>query len=106
MMQTEMKLEARHSTERLVITSNGEDDNTLANFIAAVASGNITIDVIKIHFPESELFSKSNESYFDHYWETDENAKPSFHAVGIIKPKSPLLLRLEAKNKTQEKKAA
>gem|GEM_PF-4303716 len=105
-MQTEMKLEARHSTERLVITSGGEDDNTLANFIAAVASGNITIDVIKFHFPESELFSKSNENHFDHYWESSEDAKPSFHAVGVVKSKSPVLLRLEAKNRNQEKKAA
>ena len=58
-MQTEMKLEARHSTERLVITSSGEEDNTLSNFISAVASGAISIDVIKIHFPDSEMFSKS-----------------------------------------------
>lgn len=106
MMQTEMKLEARHSTERLVITSSGEEDNTLANFIAAVASGAISIDVIKIHFPDSELFSKSNESYFDHFWESSEDAKPSFHAVSVVKPKSPVLLRLEAKNRNQEKKAA
>ena len=107
-MQTLMKLN-RHSfsTERFVVTTCGcEHERTLANFIAAVASGGITIEVIDTHWPDAELFVGNDENYLDHAWETVEDAKPAFNASGVIKQKSPLLVRLEAKNKAQEKKAA
>lgn len=106
MMQTKIKLNRNYSSEPFIITSFGEDDNTLANFIAAVASGSITIECVKTNFCDSELFVKTEESYLDHSWETVIDANPSFHAVGTIKPKSPLLLKLEAKAKSAEKKAA
>ena len=105
-MQTLMKLKPSYSSERFIITSSGEEDNTLANFIAAVASSAITIEVIKTEFSNSELFARTDESYLDHTWETVSDASPSFHAVGIIKEKSPLLLKLEGKAKSAEKKAA
>tara|TARA_E500000081_G_C6053162_1_gene314667 strand:- start:271 stop:594 length:324 start_codon:yes stop_codon:yes gene_type:complete len=106
-MQTKIKLNRNYSSEPFIITSSGAvDDNTLANFIAAVASGSITIECLKTNFCDSELFVKTEESYLDHSWETVIDANPSFHAVGIIKEKSPLLLKLEAKAKTASKKEA
>ena len=105
-MQTLMKLKPSYSSERFIVTSGGEDDNTLANFIAAVASGAITIEAVRVNYPDSELFIGNDENYLDHTWETLSDAAPSFNAVNVCQQKSPLLLKLEAKNKAQEKKAA
>ena len=105
-MQTLMKLKPSYSSERFIITSGDEHENMLANFIAAVASGAITIESVRVNYPDSELFIGNDENYLDHTWETVSDASPSFHAVGIIKEKSPLLLKLEGKAKSAEKKAA
>ena len=105
-MQTLMKLKPNYSSERFIITSGEEHENMLANFIAAVASGAITIEVIKTEFSNSELFARTDESYLDHTWETVSDAYPSFHPVGCLKEKSPLVIKLEAKAKSAEKKAA
>ena len=105
-MQTLMKLTPSYSSDRFIVTSGGEHENTLANFIAAVASGAITIESIRTNYPDSELFIGNDENYLDHTWETVSDAAPSFHAAGVIKQKSPLLVKLEAKAKSAEKKAA
>lgn len=105
-MRTLMKLKPSYSSERFIVTSGEEHENMLANFIAAVASGAITIETVRINYPDSELFIGHDENYLDHIWETVSDASPSFHAVGSIKQKSPLLVKLEAKAKSAEKKAA
>ena len=105
-MQTLMKLKPSYSSVRFIITSGDEHENMLANFIAAVASGAITIESVRVNYPDSELFIGNDENYLDHTWESVSDASPSFHAVGIIKEKSPLLLKLEGKAKSAEKKAA
>lgn len=105
-MQTLMKLKPSYSSENFIITSSEEHENMLANFIAAVATGAITIEAIRTNFPDSELFIGNDENYLDHTWETVSDAKPSFHAVNPIKQKSPLLVKLEEKAKSKEKKAA
>ena len=103
MIETLMKLKPGYSSERFIVTSDGKHENTLANFIAAVASGAISIEAVRTNFPDSELFIGNDENYLDHTWETVSDAAPSFHAVNVVKPKSPLLLRLEAKKRNQEK---
>jgi len=102
-MQTLMKLKPSYSSERFIVTSGEEHENMLANFIAAVASGAITIETVRINYPDSELFIGHDENYLDHCWETVSDASPSFHPVKVCQEKSPLLLRLEAKKRNQEK---
>ena len=97
-MRTKMTLSTEYPSLRIVMGSNEEHDHFLAAFVAAVASGAITLDKLETKFPDNELFKNDKDSSFEHCWEEFVSVDVSFSPEMPLKSKSKKLLRLEKDN--------
>jgi hypothetical protein len=93
-MRTSMKLNDS-SLERYVIESTNEHEHFLAKFIAAVASGGITLQKIAIKFPEQSIVEGTGEYAHDHYWEELDAVDVSFQSEKPLKTKTAWLKKAE-----------
>ena len=105
-MRTKMTLSTEYPSMRIVIGSTEEHEHFLAAFIAAVASGSITLDKIETKFPDHELFTNDKDSSFEHFWEEFVSIDVSFSPETPLKSKSKKLLKLEKDNEIKASKAA
>ncbi len=93
-MRTSIKLNDS-SSERYVIESTDEHEHFLANFIAAVASGGITLEKIATKFPEQSIVEGTGEYAHDHYWEELDAVDVSIQSEKPLKTKTAWLKKAE-----------
>lgn len=102
-MKTQLDLKFDYRDTRFIIECQEEHENMLANFIAAVSTGAITINYINTCFADHDLFKEIDEDSYNHNYEELKETNPSFRTVQTLKPKSELLIQLEEKAAATER---
>ena len=102
-MRTSIKLNDNCS-ERYVIESDESHEAFLAAFIAAVASGGITLEKIATKFPDQSIVEGTGEYAHEHYWEELDAVDISIQSEKSLKTKSAWLKKAE--KEAVKKKAA